>query len=58
MFENRDVYFMLGTEYRYNNFIIGGIYYPPITKTRPTTLDKWQKEKSTKGKFTVSPIGQ
>jgi len=45
MFDNRDVYLMLGTEYKYNNFIIGGLYYPPKikskskSKTQLTTLD-------------------
>lgn len=41
LFDNRDVYLLLGTEYRYGNFIIGGIYYPPKEKRGSTTLDKW-----------------
>jgi len=36
MFDQRDVYLMLGTEYKYNNFIIGSIYYPPKMKIKPT----------------------
>ena len=41
MFRERDVYLLLGTEFRWGNFIIGGIYYPPKKVGGYATLDKW-----------------